>query len=149
MLIRHEIDIRNLSVMLRNTAFYHFPADRIRDFLLDGGTLTAKTLAEWSSARSVEELVSRLPLAFADRLANLAGQQLHHYENALWTGLWHQCRALFNDTDAPQNALLAFPFLLRFETDNLMRAYEAVRFGLPAADLKKMLICDPWIAGED
>ena len=142
-LIRHEIDIQNIAIALRNITFYHFPPEILKNYLFDGGTIAEKALVELANTHSADELVSRLPATYASLLADLHGQQLHHFENALWTGLWRQANAFFHDANAPQNTLLAFPFLLRFETNNLVRAYEAVRFGLPANELKKMLICAP------
>lgn len=139
-LVRREIDGRNLSILLRNINFYHFSNERMQDIWLIGGTLSTEFLDSLNAGSSPADLIAALPPRYARILAPLVSQELYISENALWSNLWQDGLKLFRDTVTPEKSLIAFPYLLRFETMNIVRIYEAIRFGLPASDLKKMLI---------
>ncbi len=137
-----EIDITNIVMLLRNLNMYHFPPQRLETLWLPGGChLKHEQLATLGQAANVEEAIRGLPEPFLTLLLPAySNQELYHCEHQLWNFLARQARLLFRDFNNPQSSILAFPYLLRFETINLARIYEGIRFGLPVKSIQSMMI---------
>ena len=136
-----EIDIENICMLLRNIRTYHLGGKRMASFWLKGGLhLDAERLSELLSARDVKSAVAQLPAAFQRLLGPFTEAELYLCENALWNHLYDKAMRLFRDFDRPSLSIVAYPLLLRFETQNVSRIFEGVRFGIPARDMKDMMI---------
>ncbi|MBQ7652430.1 MAG: V-type ATPase subunit [Victivallales bacterium] len=136
-----EIDMENICMLLRNIRTYHLADKRMASFWLKGGlSLSPERLSGLLSSRDVKEAVSQLPPGFQRLLEPFTEAELYLSENALWNHLYDKALRLFRDFDTPSLSIVAYPFLLRFETQNVSRIYEGVRFGIPARDMRDMMI---------
>ena len=136
-----EIDIENICMLLRNIRTYHLPEKRMSTFWLKGGKyLDSRRLSALLPSSSVIAAVAQLPNPFQKMLEPFTDAELYLSENALWNHLYDKALRLFRDFDNPSLSIVAYPFLLRFETQNVRRIYEGVRFGIPARDMKDMMI---------
>jgi vacuolar-type H+-ATPase subunit C/Vma6 len=133
-LVRMEIDISNLIMLLRNAAMYGLPAERMREFRIPGGSL-ADAVLPFEPGTETD-----LPGPYGKVLSRASGGELYQSENALWTLLWDVALRTFGDFNRPQRAIVAYPFLKRFEVLNLGRMYEGLRFSLVPADLVSMMV---------
>ena len=102
--------------------------------------LDAQRLSALLPSKNVKSAVELLPYPFQKMLEPFTDAELYLSESALWNHLYDKALRLFRDFDRPSLSIVAFPFLLRFETQNVSRIYEGVRFGIPARDLKDMMI---------
>ena len=136
-----EIDIENICMLLRNIRTYHLAEKRMASFWFKGGlSLDTARLTGLLPSRNVAEAVAQLPPVFQRMLEPFTGAELYLSENALWNHLYDKALRLFRDFDTPSLSIVAYPFLLRFETQNVSRIFEGIRFGIPARDLKDMMI---------
>ena len=136
-----EIDIENICILLRNIRTYHLGDKRMASFWLKGGRfLDAERLTALLPSKNLKAAVAQLPYPFQKMLEPFTDAELYLSESALWNHLYDKALRLFRDFDRPSLSIVAFPFLLRFETQNVSRIYEGVRFGIPARDLKDMMI---------
>ena len=136
-----EIDVENICILLRNIRTYHLPDKQMASFWLKGGRfLDAPRLSALLPSPNVKTAVSQLPSTFQRMLDPFTDAELYLSENALWNHLYDKALRLFRDFDNPSLSIVAYPFLLRFETQNVSRIYEGVRFGIPARDMKDMMI---------
>jgi vacuolar-type H+-ATPase subunit C/Vma6 len=142
MMIRHNIDIINVSMLLRNLYLYHFSAEKMADYwLADGALLSPAALTALLSAPGeVAQAIDALPRALRELLAPFAAAELYLCENALWNYLYRHAHSLFRDYNRPALSIVAYPFLLRFETLNIGRVYEGLRFAIPSRDMHDMMI---------
>lgn len=137
-----EIDITNIIMLLRNINLYHFPDESLAALWLAGGCqVRPEQLTALGQSRRVEDAIPGLPAPYSAwlQMAYQSGE-LYLCEHALWNFLSGKGRALFRDFNTPQLSLVAFPYLLRFETINLARIYEGIRFGLPVKSIQSMMI---------
>ena len=141
LLVAEEIDIENLSILMRNAVTYHLSDDLLDELNLDGGRVLSKRhVAALVKCRSMEELASALPEPYRHLLLPLHSSDLYFSENVLWNHLNGECMRLFRDSDNPENSIAAFPYLNHFEAMNIERIYESVYFGLPIREVGDMLI---------
>ena len=78
---------------------------------------------------------------FRDALQPFTAADLYVSENTLWKLLYKQTKKYFSDYDHMELSIVAFPFLRHFETLNIGRIYEGIRFGMRPQDVQEMLIC--------
>ncbi len=140
-LVSREIDITNLSMLLRNVNMYHIDNERLRNFWIPGGEILPpeklELLGELQTTRGV---IDALPPPFAAMLHPFRNEELYHSEHALWNWLAKRAIQLFRDFTHPELSILAYPYLLHFETINLGRIYEGIRFGMPARVIQEMMV---------
>lgn len=143
-LVRGEIDITNIIVLLRNANLYRLPAEQMAKLLIPGGELlTEAALEGLLGVSTVAGILQRLPSRYSDCFPFLsATTELYRLENALWNGLARRAMVLFRNFNRPLLSLVAFPYLLRFETLNIGRIYEGIRFSLPPQAIAAMMIGD-------
>ena len=136
-----EIDIENICMLLRNIRTYHLDSKRMSSFWLKGGLhLDTERLTAILPSKDVRTAVAQLPSAFQKLLDPFSDAELYLCENALWNHLYDKALKLFRDFDRPSLSIVAYPLLLRFETQNVSRIFEGVRFGIPTRDMKDMMI---------
>ncbi len=140
-----EIDITNIIMLLRNLNLYHFPAESLAALWLPGGYhVQPEQLTALGQSERIEDAIPVLPAPYSALLQDTyKSQELYLCEHVLWNFLSAKARALFRDFNNPQLSLVAFPYLLRFETINLARIYEGIRFGLPVKSIQSMMIGEP------
>lgn len=141
-LVRSEIDITNIIMLLRNANLYRLPPEQMARLLIPGGELlTAEILGELLGEPGVAAILRRLPSRYSDCFPLLGETtELYRLENALWNGLARRVMTLFRNFNRPLLSLVAFPYLLRFETLNVGRVYEGIRFSLPPQEIAAMMI---------
>ena len=136
-----EIDIENICMLLRNIRTYHLDDKRMASFWFKGGLFLDPTrLSALLPSKNLKEAVTQLPSSYQRMLDPFTDSELYLSENALWNHIYDKALRLFRDFDNPSLSIVAYPFLLRFETQNVSRIYEGVRFGIPARDMKDMMI---------
>lgn len=140
-LLTGEIDLTNLMTLLRNANFYHMPVDSLQLAWIDGGRDLPLTL--WrhiATEKDSGKAATMLPAPFAGIIRQHIGQPLNQIENLLRCRLMRQaCRHFYNASN-PALAIPAYTWMLRFETVNLGRVYEGIRFSLPVRAIQEMLI---------
>jgi len=140
-LVSREIDISNLSMLMRNVNMYHIDNERLKKFWTPGGgVLPLSKLESLGRLQTSAELIGALPPPFAAMLHPFRDKELYHSEHALWEWLAKRAQQLFRDFTRPQLSLVAYLYLLHFETINLGRIYEGIRFGMPPAVIQEMMI---------
>ncbi len=140
-LVSREIDITNLSMLLRNVNMYHIDNDRLQNFWIPHGKiLPLEKLTRLGELQTTAEVIDALPPLFAAMLHPFRDKELYHSEHALWNWLAKRALQLFRDFTHPELSILAYPYLLHFETINLGRIREGIRFGMPSSVIQEMLI---------
>ena len=140
--VRRNIDIINVTILLRDVYLYHFEPEKMAGYWIDDGEqlkpedLTALVAANGGVARTIHGL----PKDFRELLEPFAAAELYLCENALWNYLYRYVYSLFRDYNRPALSIVAYPFLLRFETLNIGRVYEGVHFAIPPRDMQDMMI---------
>ncbi len=137
-----EIDITNIIMLLRNLNMYHLTTERLDALWLNNGCYVSREqLSALGSSLTVEDAILGLPEPFSALLQQVYdSKELYHCEHALWNFLAQKVRMMFRNFNNPKLSILAFPYLLRFETINLARIYEGIRFGLPVKSIQSMMI---------
>ena len=126
-LVKMEIDIVNLRMLMRVVRTYRLDETTAAAIWIDGGTVPPALL--------------KLPTVFRDALQPFTAADLYLSENTLWKLLYKQTKKYFSDYDHMELSIVAFPFLRHFETLNIGRIYEGIRFGMRPQDVQEMLIC--------
>lgn len=140
-LVGREIDITNLSMLLRNVNMYHIDNERLRGFWIPfGKILPLKKLEVLGELQTIHEVIDALPPPFASMLHPYRDAELYHSEHALWNWLEKRTYQIFRDFSRPELSILAYTYLLHFETINLGRIYEGIRFGMPSSVIQEMMI---------
>ena len=141
LLVSEEIDLENLSLLMRNAMTYHLEESLLEQLLLDGGgLLKGKVLHALCHCQTLEALHAVLPEPYHHVTAPFVASDIYLCENALWNHLYKEALRLFRQADAPANSLAAFPYLNHFESMNIERIYEAVYFGMPTREIRNLLI---------
>ena len=141
-LVAGEIDVENLSILMRNVCSYHLPQETLAELLLaDGLYLTPKHREQMLASGDFASLAAVLPEPYHS-LAVSAGSppDLHVFESALWNNLHAACLRRFRDAANPESSVAAFPYLNHFEALNIERICEAVYLGLPSREMRDMLV---------
>ncbi|MFA6930458.1 MAG: V-type ATPase subunit [Lentisphaeria bacterium] len=140
-LVGWEIDITNLSMLLRNVNMYHIDNERLKSFWIPfGNILPLEKLEVLGKLQTIHEVIDALPPPFAAMLHPYRETELYHSEHALWNWLEKKTYQIFRDFSRPGLSFLAYPYLLHFETINLNRIYEGIRFGMPSSVIQEMMI---------
>lgn len=141
-LVRSEIDITNIIMLLRNANLYRLTPEHMGRLLIpDGELLTQEVLAAMLAQPTPAGILRLLPSRYSTYISFLPeSAELYRFENALWNGLTRRVMTLFRNFNRPLLSLVAFPYLLRFETLNIGRIYEGIRFSLPPQEITAMMI---------
>lgn len=134
-------DCTNAITLLRNASFYHLGHDAMEAAWLSGGQLINHRLWQTLSERATrEEVLAALPEPLPSIMAASPGDSLAQLENRLNRHLLRQARRYFCDAGSPALAVAVYPVILQFETINLSRLYEGIRFSLPVETILEMLV---------
>ena len=135
-----EIDIFNLTALMRNALTYHFDAPVVSKVWLDHGELYDRhALDELSRKGDLPEIRASLRGKYSRVLASV-GNDLHLVENALWKYLYKEVHYSFLAIGEPELCIAAYPFLVHFETLNLGRIYEGIYFGIPSHSILDIVL---------
>ena len=150
-----NVDCLNATTLLRNQSFYHLGAGELRSFWLEGGSHLRRhqweRLAD-APGGDTAALLSQLPYSL-QRAAqpqetaqqppssvSTTAESVSSIENRLRRHVAARARSHFYNAGEPDEALPAYLWLLEFETTNLRRIHEALRFSMPIQEIKAMLI---------
>ena len=140
-LLTLEIDIINAMTVLRNANFYHMDHAALGVAWMHGGTQISRHLWDrLADLQDAAQVFNQLPPVFAHVLREHLGEPLNQLENRLRSLLMQKAKRHFYDAGNPELALPAYTWMLRFETVNLGRIFEGIRFSLPARAIREMLI---------
>ena len=140
-LLTYEIDIINVMTLLRNANFYRMGHEELNVAWMNGGSrITHGLWARLADEKDAARVFAQLPSEFANVMRQHAGEELNQLENRLRSQLMRKARRYFYDAGNPDLALPAYTWMLRFETVNLGRIFEGIRFSLPARAIREMLI---------
>ncbi|MBO7742165.1 MAG: V-type ATPase subunit [Victivallales bacterium] len=140
-LLTYEIDLINTMTLLRNCSFYRMSAEELGAAWMNGGKRLKRVL--WNrlaDERDIEKLGAQLPAEFSRITREHAGESLNQLENLMRRRMMRSARRYFYNGDKPALALPAYLWLLRFESVNLGRVFEGIRFSLPVRAIQEMLI---------
>lgn len=136
-----EVDIENLIVAFRNAAVYRLGSEALKDLWIAGGdVLETATLQALAESADRDKGLALLPRTYARIVARVADQQLYVVENELWSYLHRIAYEAFSDFNRPHGAVVAFPYLKRFELLNIGRVFEGIHFGLAPDTMRRMMI---------
>ncbi len=140
--VSQELDRRNVLAVLKGVEL-HLPADELAGFFLEGGSLSAKTFADLSSAPGVADVVSALGSAFplSEALARYTKEpSLVPFEEALRR--WALEKTLVLTRQFPLSLAGIFGFLLQAEAErsDLRRIVYGKVYGLPEERLAPELL---------
>lgn len=140
-LVGGEIDAINISMLLRNARTYHFSSARMRVLLLaNGWNIDGRQLRDLAQLDTLQKIIAHLPAVYNRLLAPLTDTDLYKSENAMWNFNHKQALKCFRDFTCPDCSIVAFPFLIHYETLNIWRIFEGIHFGIPARDIQDMMI---------
>lgn len=135
-----EIDIINLTSLMRNALTYSFePSAMYRLWLEHGWLYGRRELEELAKKGSLPEIRAALHGKYARVLANV-GNDMHLVENALWEHFYQEAHHSFLAIENPRLCTAAYPFLVCFETLNLGRLYEGIYFGIPSHNILDIML---------
>ena len=140
-LVKLEIDIVNLCMLMRVIRTYHLDEEEVNAMWIHGGTLSPEWLSSLSGLETLSELVAKLPPMFREPLRPFTEAELYVSENTLWKLLYKQVKRYFADYNHMELSIVAFPFLRHFESLNIGRIYQGIRFGMRPRDVQDMMIC--------
>jgi vacuolar-type H+-ATPase subunit C/Vma6 len=139
--VRLEIDITNMVTLLRNLTVYKMPEERIFGLMIPGGALLAEdALTPLCSVSERRMFSDQLPREYRKMLAGHEADEIYRSENILWTHLYVMAEQAFKDYNHPARAVVAYPYLRRFEHTNLARLFEAAYLRLEPAIVRSMMI---------
>ncbi|MBP5640436.1 MAG: V-type ATPase subunit [Victivallales bacterium] len=140
-LVCNEIDVQNISMMLRNVSMYHYKPERMSQMWLEGSdSLSVDLLTEGSRCKEVREAIDLLPDKYRSILLKKSGGELQDLEDTVWKLSLKDAKKTHSQTLDFRQPLVAYPFLLHFESVNLCRIHECVHFGMSPKEIQGMLI---------
>lgn len=140
-LVCMQIDGTNAITLLRNADFYHMDGETLAGAWIDGGRELSRHLRDaLAGASDRRSVLAALPRRVAAAMAPQADDSIPVLENRLQRHCLRRARQYFCDAGSPELAVVAYPVLLHFETVNLGRICEGVRFSLPVEAICDMLV---------
>ena len=140
-LVRSEIDTVNIITILRNVTVYKLDRDRVAALMIPGATMDDEKLkTTLADQESQSDVVGLLPEPYRKILGAYVERPLYMSENALWGYVFALAQAHFYDYNRPIRAVPAYPFLRRFEHQNLARLFEGKYLHLNPAVIRTMMI---------
>ena len=144
-LIQLEIDIQNICMLIRNARTTHWNEERIARLWLPDGRFLAQTMLEnLLAAGDVQDIVAALPEAYRRELSAVAGNDIPPYEHAAWKMLFALAERIHLESSDLRMPLVAFPFLLHFESIDLSRLHECIYFGFKPREIADYLFGMTW-----
>ena len=144
-LVQLEIDIQNICMLMRNARTTHWIAERMaRLWMPDGRFLSDKLLESLVMAGDVREIIAALPKAYQREFSKVAGHDLPQVEHAAWKMLFALAERIHRGSSDMRMPLVAFPFLLHFESIDLSRLNECVYFGFNPREIADYLFGLTW-----
>ncbi len=140
-LMRRMTDCTNAITLLRNASFYHLDADAMEGAWVEGGDLIHHHL--WHHLAGLKDrnaVLAALPEVLTAVMAAQGSDSVAVLENRLHRQILRQARRYFTDSTNPELAGVVYPIMLHFETINLSRVYEGIRFSLPVATIMEMVV---------
>lgn len=132
------IDLQNYVRIVRLKKYYHANPDYIRSLQLPFGRLKESTVNEMilaESERQVTAIMKRTPLG--KRSANV---EYSYIDEIPLRYRFYTCEKSIRYSVYPPVVMLSYIFLTEFELSNIIHIVEGIRYGLPADDIKKLLI---------
>ena len=142
-LLYSKIDYHNLMVAVRLKRYFHFPAQRVREAMIQIKTDLNPTLAfdDILNAREDAEVAEAIHNAYLTRRFKLAGDSalsdLSVGLNRSEKNLYHR---LFRFSTKPVIVVLSYMFMLEIEVGNIVNIIEGIRYQLPPEEIRALLI---------
>ena len=144
-LVQQEIDIQNICMLLRNARTTHWITERMARLWMPGGRFLSETLLDsLVMAGDVREIIAGLPPVYQRQFSAVAVNDLPQVEHALWKMLFTLAEKIHRGSSDLRMPLVAFPFLLHFESIDLSRLNECVYFGFNPREIADYLFGLTW-----
>ena len=142
-LLHSKIDYHNLMVAVRLKRYFHFPAQRVRESMVQIKTELSPALAfdEILNARDEHEVADAIHNAYLSRKFKLSADSalsdLSVRLNLSEKNLYHR---LFRFSTKPVIVVLSYMFMLEIEVGNIVNIIEGIRYQLPPEEIRSLLI---------
>jgi len=138
-ILREQIDMQNLKVIYRMRRFFHASPEEIEKRLIPIKTrISHRIYNELAHAESADEVMRRL--SDIRILRRHLGGGNNGLERSVESLRQHTNRRLFRFTTHPVVALMSYMILMEIEVENLTSVIEGIRYGLPADEIRQLLI---------
>jgi vacuolar-type H+-ATPase subunit C/Vma6 len=140
-LVAFDVDLRNLSFILRSKFNYGRPLSEIRPFIVTSGLyLTPDLVERLYAAHDLGQVINALPRGFLPQEKRRGILSLRQLDNALLLQQYRLAARCFLESIVAIPAVIAYYYIRRIEFANLIRVTESVRHSLPRADIESGLL---------
>ena len=140
-LVAFDVDLRNLSFILRSKFNYNLPLSEIRPFIVTSSLyLTPDLVERLYAAHDLGQAVNALPRDFLPQEKRRGILSLQQLDKALLLQQYRLAARCFLESIVAVPAVIAYCYIRRIEFANLVRVTESVRHSLPRADVESRLL---------
>jgi vacuolar-type H+-ATPase subunit C/Vma6 len=140
-LVAFDMDLRNLSFILRSKFNYGLPLSEIRPFIVTTGLyLTPDLVERLYAAHDLGQVINALPRDFLSQEKRRGILSLRQLDRALLLQQYRLAARCFLESIVAIPAVIAYYYIRRTEFANLIRVTESVRHSLPRADIESGLL---------
>ena len=132
------IDLQNYVRIVRLKKYYHANPDYIRSLQLPFGRLKPQVVNRMIAAqneREVTAIMKKTPLG-----KRSASVEYNYMDEIPLRFRFQACEKNIRYSVHPPVVMLSYIFLMEIELSNIIHVIEGIRYGLPADDIKKLLI---------
>ena len=136
-----DVDLRNLSFVLRSRFNYNLPLTEIKPFIVTSGIYLTPYFAErLYAAHDLAQAISAVPRGFLPQEKLRGIVSLQQLDEALLLQQYRLAARCFAESIVAIPAVVAYCYIKRIEFANLVRVTESVRHSLPHADIERRLL---------
>ncbi len=136
-----DVDLRNLSFILRAKFNYNLPLAEVRRFIVTSGIYLTPRFAEQAyAAHDPAQAISAVPRRLLSQETRRGLVSLRQLDEALLLQQYRLAARCFRESVVEVPAVVAFYYIKRIEFANLVRVTESVRHSLPHADIESRLL---------
>lgn len=134
-----QVDVQNVTRILRLKQFFHADADTIRRNLLPPGhSIPAKTMENMITAPTADAVMSIFwSTKVGHRIPEAQRQYIHdlHHRAPYFNARHHIHFSVY-----PSVTLMSYLFIIDMEIDDIVNIIEGIRYGLQPDDIRPMLV---------
>jgi V/A-type H+-transporting ATPase subunit C len=136
-----DVDIHNLSFLLRSKFNYNLPLAKIQPFIVTSGVyLTPDIVERVYAAHDLAQAVNLVPRSLLPPEKRRGIISLQKLDEALLLRQYQLASLCFAESIVAIPAVVAYCYVRRIEFMNLVRVTESVRHSLPRADIENRLL---------
>jgi len=140
-LVAFDVDLRNLSFILRSKFNYNLSLAEIQPFIVTSGLyLTPDLVERIYAAHELGQAINALPRDLLSHERRRGILSLRQLDKALLLQQYRLAARCFLESIVAIPAVIAYCYIRRIEFANLVRITESVRHSLPRADVESRLL---------